>query len=161
MSMKMAKRVSKSGPWGLNRSPHEIEPLSSTGISLRANQTHWLGRLNAPKPTSDQRMRATHPLGSTSTADLQRSATPAPHLSGDRTHLKGNRTLQHTMGCADQPQHPHVRSFLESSPSTKTMTGHVRCTRSDAPLRQVSTMLTQPLTSLYVIIDRTHKRRVR
>ena len=27
MSMQMAKRVSLSQPWGLNRSPHEIEPL--------------------------------------------------------------------------------------------------------------------------------------
>ena len=27
MSMQMAKRVSLNQPWGLNRSPHEIEPL--------------------------------------------------------------------------------------------------------------------------------------
>ena len=27
---KMAKRVSLSQPWGLNRSPHEIEPLGSS-----------------------------------------------------------------------------------------------------------------------------------
>ena len=27
MSMQMAKRVSLNWPWGLNRSPHKIEPL--------------------------------------------------------------------------------------------------------------------------------------
>ena len=27
MSMQMAKRVSLTRPWGLNKSPHEIEPL--------------------------------------------------------------------------------------------------------------------------------------
>ena len=27
MSIKMAKRMSLNRPWGLNRSPHEIEPL--------------------------------------------------------------------------------------------------------------------------------------
>jgi hypothetical protein len=50
MSMQMAKRVSLSRPWGLNRSPHEIEPLGSTSSLPCADWTCWLGQPNAPEP---------------------------------------------------------------------------------------------------------------
>ena len=41
MSMQMAKRVSLSRPWGLNRSPHEIEPLYPfTGVDRICSAVH-------------------------------------------------------------------------------------------------------------------------
>jgi hypothetical protein len=56
MSMKMAKRVSKSWSWGLNRSPLEIELLGH--ISDRRTQLHGVvgpsdtGSNGQPQPLS-------------------------------------------------------------------------------------------------------------
>ena len=36
MSMQMAKRVSLSRPWGLNRSPYEIEPWLLSPLKIEA-----------------------------------------------------------------------------------------------------------------------------
>jgi hypothetical protein len=59
MSMKIAKRVSKSRPWGLNRCPHEMEPLNSTQSLARGDRTHRSDRLDALPPMSGRGITAT------------------------------------------------------------------------------------------------------
>jgi hypothetical protein len=81
--MQMTKSVSLNRPWSLNRSPHEIEPLGTTGSTLRSDRTYQSGWPDACHPASGHAMRATWPLSSMLIARSQRS-NPAL-LSKDRT----------------------------------------------------------------------------
>ena len=53
MSMHMAKRVSLSRPWGLNRSPHKIEPLAT-----QSTENEAIGRAGQIDQTLDPSIRS-------------------------------------------------------------------------------------------------------
>jgi hypothetical protein len=97
MSMKMAKRVSKSRPWGLNRSPHEIELLGH----ISDHQTHWHGASDRPTPKSD----ACHSHSRVAMCLIQTVLTVAAQTVTDtlKTSLS-NSALDSTKGGSDAVQ---------------------------------------------------------
>jgi hypothetical protein len=129
MSMQMAKRVSLIRPWGLNRSPHEIEPLGTTSSTLSSDRMRRSGWPDACHPASGRVMCATWPLGSTLSAWSQRSNDSVRRLKwwldavNHRLmlHVTSDQhcptCLRPSTGCADHLSSPRVRSVPESSPS--------------------------------------------
>ena len=124
MSMQMAKRVSLSRPWGLNRSPTQNRAV---GLLTALNT----GRPDAPvrltgrwTSASDQAMCATCHRLQTPIAQFQRSRD-------DRTRqLESDRTLDLS-----------VRSFLVSIQTRKFTTGHVRSCSTGLTQRPVTQRL--------------------
>jgi hypothetical protein len=103
MSMQMAKRVSLSRPWGLNRSPHEIESLGTSLLPVMSWPDVPIKMIWRTQPASGQWMRATCSPRSTSVAWFQRSTCSCSHLSYGRTHPKGNRTHCHYIRSSKGP----------------------------------------------------------
>jgi hypothetical protein len=118
MSMKMAKRVSKSQPNTFYRGSVKIEQLGSIDSPIRGDRTRRSDRSDARPPASGH--------GITATCHYFERAPPDP-----------NRLTQ---------SHSRVKSRLDTAKDDRTYCAHVRSSRARAPPAYDWTRLSLHLT---------------
>jgi hypothetical protein len=166
MSMQMAKRVSLSRLWGLNRPPCEIEPLGSHCTDPRGDRTHRSGWLDAGPQHSVLGSAPRVPLVQRRLCDsnCQNSALFAvkrwPDVPETGSDVPVPCLLTHALAASPtertrcSPWNPSVRSLPVSIQRRKIMTGRVWSSPAFLCVPQM-------LTSAYVMCDWTQALRVR